>query len=95
MILEIRHYTLKPGQREAFITAFETINRDALRDAGMRVFGPLRDLENPNKVHWMRAFPSLQERERLKDAFYDSATWNGEVEPLVMPLIEEYSAELV
>lgn len=95
MILEIRHYTLKPGRREDFIAFFERSNRAALRDAGMLVFGPLRDLENPDKVHWMRAFPSLEDRERLKDGFYDGPVWKEQIEPLVMPLIERYEAELV
>lgn len=95
MILEIRHYTLKPGQREKFITFFEERNREALRDAGMLVFGPLRDLENPDKVHWMRAFSSLEEREKLKAGFYGGPVWNEEIEAIAMPMIEHYEAELV
>ena len=35
MIIEIRHYTLHPGRREAFIDFFERKNRAALRDAGI------------------------------------------------------------
>jgi len=94
MILEIRHYTLKPGQREAFIDFFEQTNRPALREAGMLVFGPLRDLENPDKVHWMRAFPSMEDRDKIKDGFYDGPVWNKQIEPLVMPMIDHYEAEL-
>ena len=94
MIIEVRHYTLKPGRREDFISFFEQTNRAALRQAGMIVFGPLRDLENPNKVHWMRAFSSMEERERLKDQFYDGAIWNRDVEPIAMPMIDHYEAEL-
>ncbi len=95
MILEIRHYTLKPGRREDFISFFETRNRAALRDAGMLVFGPMRDLEDENKVHWMRAFPSLEAREQLKEDFYNGPVWTNEVEAQVMPLIERYEAEVV
>ena len=94
MIIEIRHYTLKPNCREDFIEFFEQKNRIALRDAGMLVFGPLRDLENPDKVHWMRAFLSLDERERVKDSFYEGPVWNKHIEPLVMPMIAHYEAEL-
>lgn len=94
MILEIRHYTLKPGLRETFIEFFERSNRAALREAGMLVFGPLRDLENPDKVHWMRAFASLEEREKLKDSFYNGAVWNERIEPVAMPMIEHYEADL-
>ncbi|KZN61885.1 hypothetical protein N473_20300 [Pseudoalteromonas luteoviolacea CPMOR-1] len=93
MIIEIRHYTLKPGKREAFIQFFESTNRQALRDAGMLVFGPMRDLENPDKVHWMRAFSSLEEQTRLKKDFYEGPVWNTEVEPIAMSMIEEFYAE--
>ncbi len=95
MIIEIRHYTLKQGRREDFIAYFEAKNRPALRDAGMLVFGPMRDLENENKVHWMRAFSSLEHREEIKDAFYDGPVWNEEIEAEVMPMIEHYEADLV
>lgn len=94
MILEIRHYTLKPGRREEFIRFFEQSNRGALRDAGMLVFGPLRDLENDNKVHWMRAFTSMEEREKLKGDFYEGPVWNKRIEPVAMPIIDHYEAEL-
>ena len=94
MIVEIRHYTLQPGRREEFIAFFEAKNRVALRDAGMLVFGPLRDLENPDKVHWMRAFTSLEERERIKDSFYGGTVWSEEVEPTAMAMIAHYEAEL-
>lgn len=95
MILEIRRYPLHPGQRETFIKVFEEMNRAALREAGMLVFGPLRDLDDPDKVHWMRAFQSLEHRDAIKQAFYDGPVWAQDVEPLVMPLIAHYEASVV
>ncbi|WGI20714.1 NIPSNAP family protein [Amylibacter sp. IMCC11727] len=95
MILEIRHYTLHPNKREDFIKFFETENRKALRDAGMLVFGPMRDLENPDKVHWMRAFPSLEQREQIKDTFYNGPVWNEQIEHKAMPMIAHFTADVV
>lgn len=95
MIIEIRRYTLKPGMREAFITYFETINRPALRDAGMLVFGPMRDTERENVVHWMRAFKTEAQRQEIKDRFYDGPVWANDVEPVVMPMIEKFEASIV
>ena len=43
MIIELRKYRLKQGRRDDFIAFFEATNRPALRDAGMLVFGPMRD----------------------------------------------------
>ncbi len=94
MIVEIRHYTLKPVRREEFIEFFERENRSALRNAGMLVFGPLRDLENPDKVHWMRAFPSLADREEIKRGFYEGPVWTDQIEATAMSMIEHYEAEL-
>ncbi len=92
--MEIRHYTIKAGRREEFIKFFEESNRQALCDAGMLVFGPLRDLENKDKVHWIRAFTSMEERERIKDAFYDGPVWNKHIEPAAMDMIAHMEAEL-
>lgn len=94
MIVEIRHYTLHPGRREEFIAFFEQHNRPALRDAGMLVFGPLRDLEHPDKVHWMRAFYSRDDRERIKDAFYSGSVWTDTIEPKAMAMIAHFDAEV-
>lgn len=95
MIFEIRHYTLKPGLREPFIEFFERENRRALRDAGMLVFGPLRDLEVNDKVHWMRAFESLEQREAVKEEFYSGPVWHDHIEPIAMDMIEHFEFELV
>ncbi len=95
MIIEIRRYTLKSGRREEFIAYFEATNRPALRDAGMLVFGPMRDLENPDVVHWMRAFPDLEQRASIKDGFYDGPVWNNDVEHIVMPMIDHFEASVV
>lgn len=94
MIIEIRHYTTKPGRREEFIEFFEKSNRKALRDAGMLVYGPMRDLEDANKVHWMRAFASLKDRDSIKEKFYSGPVWHKDIEPVVMPMLEFYEAEL-
>jgi len=94
MIIEIRHYTTKPGLREEFIAFFESTNREALRDAGMQVFGPMRDLENPDKVHWMRAFETLKDRDTIKEDFYGGTVWSKEIEPLVRPLLVLCESEL-
>ena len=94
MILEIRHYTLRPGLREEFIAFFEKHNRAALRDTGMLVFGPLRDLEDADKVHWMRAFPSMEARDLMKNEFYKGPVWHYQIEPIAMSMIKHYEAEL-
>ena len=94
MIVEVRSYRIKPGHRDAFIHFFETRAVPALRTHGMKILGPLLDLENPNKFVWLRSFPSLSERDRMKAAFYEGALWKNELEAIAMPLLESYDVIL-
>jgi NIPSNAP protein len=94
MIVEVRSYRIKPGRREEFIKFFETRAVPALRSHGMKVVGPFLDLENPNKFVWLRIFPSLEERERMRTAFYEGELWKNELESIAMPMLESYDVIL-
>jgi len=94
MIVEVRSYRIKPGRRAEFTQLFETRAVPALRSHGMKILGPLLDLENPNKLVWLRSFPSLEERDRMKDAFYEGEFWKNELEPIAMPMIDSYDVIL-
>ena len=94
MIVEVRSYRIKPGRRAEFIEFFETRAIPAQRTHGIQILGPLVDLENPNKFVFLRSFPSLDERDRMKDAFYESDLWKNELEPIAMPLLESYDVIL-
>jgi hypothetical protein len=94
MIVEVRSYRIKPGRRAEFIQLFETQAVPALRSHGMKILGPLLDLENPNKFVWLRSFPSLEERDRMKNDFYEGELWKNELEPIAMPMLESYDVIL-
>ncbi len=94
MIVEVRSYRIKPGRRAEFLRFFETRSVPALRSYGMKVLGPFLDLENPNKFVWLRGFPSLEERDRMKQAFYEGELWKKELEPIAMPMLESYDVIL-
>ncbi|HEY8226100.1 MAG TPA: NIPSNAP family protein [Pyrinomonadaceae bacterium] len=94
MIVEVRSYRIKPGRRAEFIKFFEERSIPALRSHGMKVLGPLLDLENPNKFVWLRSFPSLEERERMKNDFYEGELWKNELEAIAMPMLESYDVNL-
>lgn len=94
MIVEVRSYRIKPGRRAEFIEFFEKRSIPALRSQGMQVVGPFLDLENPNKFAWLRCFPSLAERERMRDAFYEGDLWKNELEAIAMPMLESYDVML-
>lgn len=90
MIVEVRSYRIRPGARDEFIEFFETRAVPAQRSFGIKVLGPLLDLENPNRFVWLRSFPSLEEREQIKDAFYGGELFKRELEPVAMPMLESY-----
>jgi hypothetical protein len=94
MIVEVRSYRIKPGRREEFIQFFETRAVPAQHTHGMKILGPLLDLENPNKFVFLRSFPSLDERDRMKDAFYEGDLWKNELEAIAMPMIDSYDVIL-
>jgi hypothetical protein len=94
MIVEVRSYRIKPGKRDEFINLFETRAVPAQRTYGINVNGPFLDVENPNKFVFLRSFPSLEERERMKEAFYGSELWKNELEELAMPLLDSYDVIL-
>jgi NIPSNAP protein len=94
MIVEVRSYRIKPGRRAEFIDLFEKRAIPALRAHGMQVLGPLLDLENPNKFVWLRSFPSLEERERMRNDFYGGELWKNELEAIAMPMLESYDVIL-
>jgi hypothetical protein len=94
MIVEVRSYRIKPGHRDEFIQLFESRAVPALRKYGMKIVGPLLDVENPNKFVFLRSFPSLEERDRMKEAFYGSELWKNELEKIAMPLLDSYDVIL-
>jgi hypothetical protein len=94
MIIEVRTYRVKSGRRAEFLEFFETRAVPALRAHGITVLGPMIDLENPSRFVWMRGFPSIKERERMKTAFYESELWVDELENIAMPMLESWDFTL-
>jgi hypothetical protein len=66
----------------------------AQRSHGMKIVGPLLDLENPNKLVFLRSFPSLEERDRMKEDFYEGELWKNELEAIAIPMIDSYDVIL-
>jgi hypothetical protein len=44
---------------------------------GIRVIGPFRDLEDPNRFVWLRGFPDMNEHSRMLSAFYEGSIWRA------------------
>jgi hypothetical protein len=85
-VLELRQYRIFAGQREQMIEVFDGKLIEGQEQAGMRLLGQFRDLDDPNRFTWMREFPSMEVRERALTEFYTGPVWKahrGEANPLL------------
>ncbi|MEU1182142.1 NIPSNAP family protein [Streptomyces sp. NPDC005820] len=74
-IVELRQYTLHPGARETLIELFEREFVAGQRAVGITVGGRFRDLDDPDRFVWLRAFPDMGRRRRALEAFYTGPVW--------------------
>ena len=74
-IVELRQYTLHPGERDVLIDLFEREFIESQEALGMRVIGQFRDLDNPDRFVWLRGFRDMNARARGLQAFYGGPVW--------------------
>ena len=74
-IVELRQYTLHPGQRDRLIALFERVFIETQEAVGITVIGQFRDLEGPNRFVWLRGFPDMDKRLAALQAFYGGQVW--------------------
>lgn len=76
-IVELRQYTLRPGQRDVLIELFDREFVETQEAEGMKILGQFRDLDNPDRFVWLRGFPDMPERARALGAFYRGPAWKA------------------
>lgn len=76
-VIELRQYTLRPGQRDTLVDLFDNELVEPQESAGMAVLGQFRDLDDPDRFVWLRGFPSLETRAASLQAFYGGPTWRA------------------
>lgn len=74
-IVELRQYTLHPGQRDVLIDLFDREFLETQEREGMRVIGQFRDLDQPDLFVWLRGFSDMQARRQALEAFYGGPVW--------------------
>jgi NIPSNAP len=95
MVVEMRTYRTKPGKRREFLDIFRTKSMPAHAAIGMKILGPFLSIEDPDVFFFMRGFPDLASREPMKARFYDGPLWKGELEAVLMPMLDTYDVVLV
>jgi hypothetical protein len=95
VIIEMRTYKTTPGKRTEFLEVFESKSVPAHQDIGMTILGPFLSVEDPDTFFFMRGFPDLESRERLKEQFYEGDLWKQELQHKLLPMLEKYDVVLV
>ena len=74
-VVELRQYTLHPGQRDTLIELFDREFVETQEAVGLRVIGQFRDLDDPDRFVWLRGFADMAARGAALPAFYGGPVW--------------------
>ena len=76
-IVELRQYTLHPGQRDVLIGLFEQEFVESQESLAMPILGTFRDLDKPDRFVWLRGFQDMAARAPALKAFYEGPVWQA------------------
>lgn len=74
-VLELRQYTLKPGQRDVMIDLFDAQFVESQEALGMSVIGQFRDRHRSDRFVWVRGFSDMKSRHAALEHFYGGPVW--------------------
>ncbi len=74
-IVELRRYTFRPNQRDAFVDLFEERFIESQEAVGARVLGTFCVAGRPDTLVWLRAFQHMEGRKHALESFYDGPVW--------------------
>ena len=95
MIVEMRTMRVKPGRRGDFLEVFQTRSMPAQAALGIKMLRPFLSVEDPDVFFFIRGFPDMPSRDTMKDQFYEGPVWKGELEALLLPLLDSYDVVVI
>ncbi|MFD4986143.1 hypothetical protein ACFWMQ_13260 [Streptomyces sp. NPDC058372] len=94
-LLEIRLFTVKPGERDEF----HRVSRDGtvplMRDHGITVVAHGPSLNDEDGYYLLRAFRSEEERVALSQSVYATDVWLRKYEDVVPAMMAAYQTSVV
>ena len=87
-IVELRQYTLHPGQRDVLIDLFDREFGESQEALGMKIIGRFRDLDNPHGFVWLRGFRDMPSRAQALKDFYGGPVWKAHREAANATMID-------
>jgi NIPSNAP len=85
-VIELRRYTIRPGEREHFAEYFDAYFPEAFQQLGAIAFGQFFEEDEPSRFTWLRGFRDMDARAVVNSAFYYGPVWK-EHKPTVNPLM--------
>ena len=76
-VVDLRQYTLHPGQRDRLIEIFDESFVEGQEAQGMHIVGQFRDLDDPDRFVWLRGFADLPARAEALQNFYYGPVWRA------------------
>lgn len=76
-IVELRQYTLHPGRRATLIALFEREFLESQEALGMTIVGEFADIDDPDRIVWLRGFRDMVARRAGLEAFYGGPVWKA------------------
>jgi hypothetical protein len=76
-VVDLRQYTLVPGERDTLIDLFDQYLMDGQEEVGIHVIGQFRDLDHPDRFVWLRGFDSFAARGEALPRFYSGPVWQA------------------
>jgi NIPSNAP len=87
-VVELRQYTLHPGQRDKFVNLFDRELVETQEAVGMAVLGQFRDLDDPDRFVWLRGFDDMPRRAKALGRFYGGPVWKAYKDPANATMID-------
>ena len=94
-VVDLRQYTLHPGQRDTLIDVFDEYFVEGQEAAGMHIVGQFRDLDDPDRFVWIRGFADLPGRAAALTAFYGGPIWREHAATANQTMIDSDNALLL
>ncbi len=94
-VVELRQYTLHPGQRESLISLFDREFVETQEATGMQVIAQFRDIDRPDVFTWLRGFPNMPSRAASLGAFYGGPVWGAHKEAANATMISSDNVRLL
>jgi len=76
-VFELRQYTLLPGQRDILADVFDDNFVEGQEAQQVRVIGQYRDLDDPDRLVWLRSFRDMEARRVALTTFYSGPVWKA------------------